>query len=561
MLTLWPVDSLVKVFPDDRAPAQQGAIEVLAARGAIESGQFALQSDRDVARLEIRIEPPVSADGKNRLDGIYWRRVEFVPVHSPAFCLDPSERLRPGASFFPDPLLDEEAIAGIYPNTGWCEANTGFVPGGMTIPIWLTLPVPEDAVPGRYEGRITVISEASESSLPLVVMVSPALLPAARTLKLTHWFSAAHIANAAGVTPWSEAHWHLLALWARNLADHRANVVLTPITELLRLTRDLQWKLHVDFTAFDRWVETFLQAGAIGYIEGGHLAARYHGWDNGFGLTPFTVYHANSGRPDKLESWPVEDTATRDFLADLLPQLVAHLRERGWLERYFQHLADEPVAGNAASYQSLADTVRSSAPELRRLDATMADASLTGTVNIWCPQSKEAEHDLAFFQARQAAGDEVWHYTCLAPNGSYPNRFINQPLLGTRVLHWFNFTAGLTGYLHWGWNQWNGFDTAISPFCDLESRSPQGRHNLPGGDTHIMYPGPHGRPLDSIRHEMVLEGVQDYELLKVLEAQRPEKARQLGTQVVPTLTQYLRDPQRFRLVRARLLTLVAEVQR
>lgn len=558
MLNLWPVDSLVKVFPND-VPGAEGAVEVLAARGAVESAQLAICADQDLSRLEVALDLPTSAAGKERLEAITWRRVEYVPVRCPAFCVDPAVRLRSDPSFFPDPLLDEEAVSCLYPSTGWDGGFSGGLPAGMTVPLWLTLTVPEEAAPGLYEGRITVKTEAGESSLPLSVTVLPATVPAARSLGLTHWFSAQNIADAAHVPPWSEEHWRLLEGWGRNLAAHRANVILTPLVHLLTLTREAQGKLCVDFSRFDRWVETFQRAGAIGVVEGGHLASRLSGWEGGFALNAFTVTSAQ-GDVENLKGIPVEEQAARDFLAEFLPALVGHLKERGWLEHYLQHVADEPVPANAASYLTLSGMVREFAPELRRLDATMGNEALVGSVDVWCPQSQELENELAFYRARQAAGDEVWHYTCLAPSGAYPNRFLNMPLLGTRVLHWFNYTAGATGYLHWGFNQWASWNSRSAPFNDTEAHSLQGVRHLPAGDTHLVYPGPGGRPLDSIRHEMVLEGVQDYELLKVLDASRPEVARRLAAEVLPSLSGYLKDPARFREIRAELLAAVAEVQ-
>ena len=90
-----------------------------------------------------------------------------------------------------------------------------------------------------------------------------------------------------------------------------------------------------------------------------------------------------------------------------------------------------------------------------------------------------------------------------------------------------------------------------------ESTSLLGAQSLPAGDTHLVYPGPDGRPLDSIRHEMVLEGVQDYELLKVLDAADPKAARALAAKIVPNLRSYEKNPRRFRQVRAKLLEALA----
>ncbi len=558
MLNLWPVDSLIKIFPHDAPSAvPDEAVAILAARGAVESGQCAFRLDRDAPDLTIDLEPPASAQGECLATS--WRRVEFVPVRRAAFALDPSQRLQPGPSFVPDPLLDAAAEETLFRRPAWAGANGARYPAGTTIPLWITVTVPADAPPGNYQGALVLRAGGEESRLPLQVEVSPAVVPAERSLKLTQWFWTAPLAAAGRVEPWSEGHWDLLAAWGRNLAEHRANVVLTPLTELLLLSRDASGRLQVDFSRFDRWVETFTAAGTLGYIEGGHLAGRIGDWDGGFGLNAFVVKLADGGE-EALQSVPVEDPRAAAFLGELLPALVTHLRERGWLERYFQHQADEPVAANAASYRVLSDLVRRFAPELRRLDATMADASLLGSVDIWCPLSHEVEKDLEFFRARQAAGEEVWHYTCLAPNGAFPNRFLNQPLIACRLLHWFNFQAGLTGYLHWGFNYWGGWGTPGAPWCDTEATTVGGMNQLPAGDTHLIYPGPEGRPLDSIRHEMIREGVQDYELLQVLARTRPAHAQQLAQRVLPSLVEYERDPASFRAVRAELLAAVAQAQ-
>jgi hypothetical protein len=558
MITLWPVDSLIKVFPDDPPPpARGGAVEILAARGAVESGQCAFRLERDAGEVEIIVEAPVG-EGGARLEGMVCRRVEFVPVRRAALALDPGQRLRPGPCLVPDPLVDEETRELIFRRPGWAGENLPLYPGGTTLPLWLTLAVPAQAAPGRYEGAVVLKAGEETARLPLRVEVSPAVVPEA-SLQLTQWFSAGNIAEAGAAEPWSEAHWRLLGVWGRNLAEHRANVIFSPLTELLRLSRDSGGRLQVDFSRWDRWVETFAAAGALGWLEGGHLAGRIAQWNEGFGLNDFRVRRAD-GTEESLQAVPVEDPRAEAFLAELLPALVAHLRAQGRLEHYYQHQADEPVAENADSYRALAALVRRYGPELKRLDATMGDESLVGTVDVWCPQSHEAEKEREFFAARQAAGEQVWHYTCLAPNGAYPNRFLNQPLIATRLLHWFNYQAGLTGYLHWGFNRWGGWRTPRTAWCDTESTTALGTGQLPAGDTHLVYPGPGGRPVDSIRHEMVREGVQDYELLRALGQSRPEQARRLVEQVLPSLVQYEREVPRFRAARAELLEGVAQAQ-
>ena len=48
--------------------------------------------------------------------------------------------------------------------------------------------------------------------------------------------------------------------------------------------------------------------------------------------------------------------------------------------------------------------------------------------------------------------------------------------------------------------------------------------NLPAGDPFLVYPGPDGKPLDSIRHETFFAGLQDLRALRLLEAKIGRKA-------------------------------------
>lgn len=558
IVKIWSIDPLTKVFPDDRPPRSPATrIDVLVARGAVESAQIVLWLDADAQAVDITIEPPVSPTGEC-VEKIIWRRVEYVPARCPAFCIDPAHRLRPGPSFFPDVLMDAEALAAAYHDSDWCLGFSGAWPGRVALPIWLTLDIPTTLPPGEYTGSVTVCVDGHAVCLPLTVAVSPTICPAERSMKLTHWFSTTNIAGSAGTPLWSEEFWGVLRQWMEAMAMHRANVIFTPLPELLQLSRDTQGRLCIDFSRFDRWVELCIEAGAIGYIEGSHLA--YGGWGHPFYLQSFIIAHADGGVED-TKGIQVDDARARAFLGELLPQLATHLTARGWFDRYYQHLADEPIAESAAYYHILSGLVREFAPGMRRLDAVMADESLVGAVDIWCPKSNEVEDHQAFWQARQHAGDEIWHYTCNSPGGAYPHNYLNTPLLGTRVLHWYNYVAGLSGYLHWGLNHWHVFgNTPPAPYADTESISQQGKRHLPAGDSHLVYPGPGGRPLDSIRHEMVREGIQDYELLKVLDAHDPALARKLAAQVLPSLREYLKDPRRFRRIRAKLLSAVAHVQ-
>jgi hypothetical protein len=117
----------------------------------------------------------------------------------------------------------------------------------------------------------------------------------------------------------------------------------------------------------------------------------------------------------------------------------------------------------------------------------------------------------------------LWSYVCLAPQGQYPNRFLDYPSIRNRIIFWLSWTLGLKGFLHWGyafWIRWQvvPVNVPVSPWLDATGASIYcaDRTPLPAGDPHIVYPG-RNRVCSSIRWEVIRKGMEDFEYLYLLE--------------------------------------------
>ncbi len=198
---------------------------------------------------------------------------------------------------------------------------------------------------------------------------------------------------------------------------------------------------------------------------------------------------------------------------------------------YLQHICDEPEPGNEKSYPELATFIKSLAPGIKVIEAVHSHG-VNNTVDVWVPQLDFFQSDYPFYKERLTAGDEVWFYTCLAPQGDYANRFIELPLIKTRILHWINFRYGATGYLHWGWNFWSD-----DPYKETSGIIPEAGNIMPGGDAFITYPQK-GEILSSIRLEAMRDGIVDYELLSMLNEKNPAAAGEICRQVVYEFDKY-----------------------
>ena len=73
---------------------------------------------------------------------------------------------------------------------------------------------------------------------------------------------------------------------------------------------------------------------------------------------------------------------------DDLPALREHLRSRGWLERYIQHIHDEPHGEEKPQYVRYAKIIRELLPGVPTVDAISLKEGvdfLRGTLDIWTP--------------------------------------------------------------------------------------------------------------------------------------------------------------------------------
>jgi len=525
---LWPVDSLVKVFRDMRPPeVSPASTEVVAVRNEYESAQFVLRSTLPLTKLRARVQGVAAAE-------VHF--VGFVPVRANTPGTPQPDLVRKAPAEFPDPLLP--------PMLERLEADS-------CLPIWVTIRVPKDTRPGDYEVRLVVEADQGKTERVFVLRVSKGRLPDARTLWVTNWFSSrgSRFERFHGAGNFSEGHWKVLEHYAKTMAAYRQNAVLTPIYDLIDFKVGENGALAFDFKRLDRWVRLFQDAGVIGLIEGGHLGGR-KGWTaEKFDIRIRVVEQgklvSRTGHPG--------DPEVETFLSRFLPALESHLDKQGWLDIYVQHLCDEPIRQNAESYRILAALVRKYAPRFRRIDANHY-AKLVGAVDVWVPQLNYYDQSYQFYCDRQKAGDEVWTYTCLNPTGTYPNRLIDYSLLKVRLLHWLNFRFKATGYLHWGWNQWSVKD----PFADVEP--PHGSRHLPPGDGWIVYPSKQHVLLSSIRFEAMRDGIEDYELLRLVSGKSPRKAQALAERMIPKMSQPERDVARFRQARRELVAAVSALE-
>lgn len=530
------VDPLVKVLAEASYFKPAEAVSEVV-RGENASLQFVVRPRNQITGLRVDVSPALN--GNNALPSAKTGFVGYVKVGRSIWDYS-RDRIVSASGYYPDPILEVESVD---------------VDFGNTQAIWISIPIPADAVPGTYEGKITISGKSGKRSFSLSKNYSVKVYPVTvgnTSLWVTNWFSLDTsklklLNGGKSIEPFSEDHLQLIRILAAKMAEYRQNVALiSPLALSEYEYTDGKW--NIDFTNFDKIVNIFIEEKVIGKIEGGHIGRREGNWNSQFAVM---VPNLTAGPENKFDMLRITEERAKEFYTAFFTALTAHLKEKGWDKIYMQHIADEPTEQNFNTYIEIAKFVKNIAPDMPLIEACHSK-NLGGILDIWVPQLDFMDRDYEFYNAQNKSGKEAWFYTCLSPKGEYANRFIELPLLKTRYIHWLNFKYEIPGYLHWGLNWWNN-----NPFEEQTGIQYEGGNILPGGDCWIIYPG-NGSILSSIRLEAMRDGIVDYELLKMLENKHPGKAREIVNRIIFSFTRYDNNIEAFRNHRRTLMEHLSE---
>lgn len=490
--SLWGVDGLTKVMRTAPPSTASGAVRLEGARSETVSGQMALRSKRDAK--SVRAEVTALKHGAHELPAtairLQWVRYIDVTRNSSGVPVDELVAKAPCA--LPDPFWDSPTVD---------------VPADTVQPLWIEIEVPRDAAPGEYAGAITLQWNGGSASLPIRLTAWDFEMPRTRHQQVTNWFA---FPGAGYKAVWdSPEFWGLAASYAKIMASHRQTCFKAELG-WIKTTYGPESGFRCDFRFLDRWAETFFAAGLerMELFQAGRISASVDNPKARVASADLTV---------SVEGGAVKLTPEAK-LEGVLGQLEKHVREKNWAGRVMLHVQDEPFLHSVPSYRKVAEIVHRAAPSVKVIEAIEA-TGFGNAIDVLVPKLNHLNLWLPHFEKMQREGKEVWFYTCCHPVGRYPNRFLDQPLVKMRALHWISYLYGLDGYLHWGLNY---FAEGTEPYTE-EGVS----KSLPLGDRAIMYPGRNG-PVGSLRWSAMRDGLQDYEYLHVLEKRLAALKKRLG---------------------------------
>ena len=468
--------------------------------------QLAVQQDENLDRINLyaEVESPLQAY-------ITLYKVESVPVRYPAFTNMPEAyydnflRVTPG--LYPD-LLRPYADYGMF-NLCAGELNA----------LWLDVNTEGNAAAGTYPITVILKNMAGETVAEntFTLEILDAELPEQKML-YTEWFHTDCLSVYYETPVFSERYWELVENFMKNDAAAGINLILTPTftppldtriggerptVQLVDVTVT-NGEYTFDFAKLGRWVETAHRCG----IRNFEIAHFFTQW--GAAHAP-KVMATVDGEYKRIFGWDTDAVGDeyKRFLRQFVTELLAYMKALGCDRNCYFHISDEPSAEVLENYIAAKDVVRDLLEGYTIMDAlSHYEFYESGALDTPIPANNAIEPFL------EHNVQNLWTYYCCGQMKDVSNRFMAMPSARNRIIGYQFYKYNIVGFLQWGYNFYfnQGSVFPINPFQITD-----GDYFVPAGDTFSVYPGPQGKPLDSLRARVFYDALQDRRLLELAE--------------------------------------------
>lgn len=445
----------------------------------------------------------VSASG-NELP-VRIRRVCPVPVTYPANATFDYDYISTEAGLYPDILREFDGSFFLIPYQ-WRS-------------LWVDVEIPEDARAGEYTLAFTFTDpDGASFEKTLRLEVIDAVLPELELIH-TEWFHPDCLSNYYKVPVFSEEHWAIMEAFIQTAVKRSCNMILTPLftlpldtyiggerptVQLIRIRMNKgEWSF--DFSLFERWVAMCSKAG-MKYFEMCHLFTQW-----GAKYCPKIVAEVD-GEEKTVFGWHTEASGEeyKSFLFVFLPALIAEIKQLGIADRTYFHVSDEPSPVNIDTYKKAVEIATPYLKEFPVIDAlSHIEFYNEGVVKLPIPT------DDTFDEFYKAGFPHRWVYYCCSQDTRVPNRFIAMPSYRNRIIGFLFYRYEMEGFLHWGFNNYYSQYSIhqVDPYQESGAEDA-----FPAGDPFIVYPGPDGKPEESLRLLVLSEGLSDLRACRLLES-------------------------------------------
>lgn len=365
-------------------------------------------------------------------------------------------------------------------------------------PVWLSIAVPRQAVAGTYKGTVTVKADKTYK-LRVTVNVQERELPAPSewAFDLDLWQHPAAVARVHDVPLWSQQHYDLMRPYYTMLANAGQKAITASIIDepwghqtyddfpsLIKWIKRKDGSWTYDYSRFDEYVSFVMSTG---------IKARI----NCYSMVPWKMsfpYFDESTGKDTVFTGKTGTPEYNAFWGSMLKDFARHLKEKGWFSITAIAMDERPLADMQAVIRLLKETD----PEWKVALAGVYHPEIEQDIFDYSIASMWKYGDQVLEQRKSSGKPSTYYTSC---EEAFPNFFTFSPPAEQTWVGWYAAAEGFTGYLRWAYNSW-----VANPLQDSRFRT------WPAGDTYLAYPG----PLTSVRFEKLVEGIQDFEKVRLL---------------------------------------------
>ena len=369
-------------------------------------------------------------------------------------------------------------------------------------PVWLTVKVPAETPAGTYRGEV-LVKTGREFRLPVTINVADRILPPPSEWKydLDLWQNPDPVAKVHGVKLWSDEHYSLMKPYYEMLAAAGQKSITAFIIDqpwgpdhvyhrdpsLISLTKRKDGSWSYDYSVFDKYIDFVMSCGIDRRINCYSMIT----WDLRF------IYF-DEAKDDTASVYARPGTREyQDIWLPMITDFTAHLKSKGWFEKTTIAMDERDMQGMLEVMKLL----KSVDPAWKTALAGNYHREIAMDIYDYCIiWGKKFDRDI--LDARRAEGLPSTFYTACGERR--PNCHSFSPPAEATWISWFAAAHGYSGYLRWAYNNWTSdvlHDTRYKTW--------------PGGECYQIYPGPRS----SIRYEKLIEGIQDYEKIRILREQ------------------------------------------
>ncbi len=391
------------------------------------------------------------------------------------------------------------------------------IPVGEYHSIWV-----EVTLDGEFTGEqnidVTVLCGGSEKTERFSLNIINKALPQQEIL-YTNWFHNDCLLTYYGVDAFSADYWRIVEGYINNAVRHGMNMILTPVftppldTEVGGERPTVQLvgveknggEYTFEFSKFEKYINICLNAG-IKAFEISHFFTQW-----GAKHAPKVIATVD-GEEKKIFGWETDAKSDEyvEFMKAFGKAFTEEVEKLNIKDSCWLHVSDEPSLEQLEDYKAAANILHSSFDGFNTFDALSdIDFYKEGLINTPIPCEEHAD-------VFKAEVENFWVYHCCVQTHSFvPNRMFAMPSLRNRVLGILLYKYEAKGFLQWGHNFWYS-QYSKYPIDPFKITAADGA--FPSGDSFVVYPGANGEPLNSLRHKVFLEAMQDLRALNHLES-------------------------------------------